>query len=66
MYHCKNNEGVTVASYANLSECETYWLFSVYDGPAEFLSAVRDGEITVFDKTKSEVGSIKLPKSSCE
>lgn len=63
MYQCINNDGLVVATYANESEARTYWNQSVEHKPADYIDVVRDGEITVFDATNTEVGSIKLPKS---
>ena len=63
MYQCIDNEGKVVATYANESEARSYWVASATAAPVDFDPNVREGEITVFDATKTEVGSIKLPKS---
>jgi len=64
MYQCINNEGQVVATYANYSECKSYFDHS-YPG-CKYDEETRPGEVTVFDATNNEVGSIRLPKSKPE
>lgn len=64
MFQCIDNKGQVLATYAHLSEAETYWNASVSGAEFDRQLANRDGEIVVFDAKGDEAGTIKLPKTA--